>query len=508
LSKKFFCFNQKEIIEYEKEKLRQEAEQLRLERELILMTSTTSLTPPSSNQNQSNHMSNIQSSSTSSTSSTIDQLDAGYGTMNDQQEFDSFKKCFNSSENLMNSQQSSTMYDNNSQRKFQINVVNKYNHQQQPNWVQEEAEQERMTQKFIQNSRNFGPETIFDQKLRRSTPNLLLDYNNQISLKNSNSNSYINNRLHDAGYMNPVVTSTTMTRIQPIQQTSQPQQKVRIVNNVLNNTNKSALPLTKSRHSNLLPPQNTNIYISAKPPQPNNHRLITSTSQGDLKNAHKLYSSQHQLKNHPFPIQSKFPIPTTNTQPPISLNQKCSNCSSVLGQGSAMFIEKLGLAFHLKCFRCSVCNIPLGNGKEGTDVRVSGANRLHCNNCFSNDLGNHIEINLVNNSQNNSFFSLNNLNNDEENHFKYNNQNCITNNNFDIRTSDDISYNIGNRITNYYDVLISSFSKKHIQLKSKLFDQHFILPNYFATKTNLSPSNVATSPSSSLSPHIINIQHF
>lgn len=485
--------------------MRQEAEQLRLERELILMTSTTSLTPPASSQNQSNHMSNIQSASTSSTSSTIDQLDAGYGTMNDQQEFDSFKKCFNSSENLINSQQS---YDNNSQRKFQINVVNKYSHQQQPNWVQEEAEQERMTQKFMQNSRNFGPETLFDQKLRRSTPNLLLDYNNQISLKNSNSNSYINNRLHDAGYMNPVVTSTTMTRIQPIQQTSQPQQKVRIVNNVLNNTNKSALPLTKSRHSNLLPPQNTSIYISAKPPQPNNnHRLITSTSQGDLKNTHKLYSPQHQLKNHPFPIQSKCPMSTTNTQPPISLNQKCSNCSSVLGQGSAMFIEKLGLAFHLKCFRCSVCNIPLGNGKEGTDVRVSGANRLHCNNCFSNDLGNHIEINLVNNSQNNSFFSLNNLNNDEENDLKFNNQNC-NNNNFDNRTSDDISYNIGNRITNYYDVLISSFSKKHIQLKSKLFDQHFILPNYFATKTNLSPPNVATSTSSSLSPHIINIQHF
>jgi hypothetical protein len=469
------------------------------------MTSTSSLNPSASGQNQSNPNSNIQSSSTSSTSSTIDQLDAGYGTMNDQQEFDSFKKCFNSSENLTCSQPTTTMFDCTSQRKYQVNVVNKYN-QQQANWVQEEAEHERMTQKFIQNNRNACNENVFiDQKLRRSTPNLLLDYNNQISLKNSNSNSYINNRYHDAGYMNPVVTSTTMTRIQPIQQSSQPQQKVRIVNNV--NNNKQGLPLTKSRHSNILP-QNTNVYISAKPPQSNTHRMITSTSQGDLKNAHKLYSSQHQLKNQQFPMQSntigsKYPMPSTNNaQPPISLNQKCSNCSSVLGQGSAMFIEKLGLAFHLKCFRCSVCNITLGNGKEGTDVRVSGANRLHCNNCFSNDLGNHIEINLVNNSQNNSFFSLNNLNNDEEKSLNDENKN---------RTSDEISYNIGNRITNYYDILISSFSKKHVQLKSKLFDQHLVLPNYFATKTNLSPSNGTisnNSTSSSLSPQIINIQHF
>ena len=222
------------------------------------MTSTSSLNPSASGQNQSNLNSNIQSSSTSSTSSTIDQLDAGYGTMNDQQEFDSFKKCFNSSENLTCSQPT-TMFDCNSQRKYQVNVANKYN-QQQANWVQEEAEHERMAQKFIQNNRNACSENVFiDQKLRRSTPNLLLDYNNQISLKNSNSNSYINNnRYHDAGYMNPVVTSTTMTRIQPIQQSSQPQQKVRIVNNVLNN-NKQGLPLTKSRHSNILP-QNTNVY--------------------------------------------------------------------------------------------------------------------------------------------------------------------------------------------------------------------------------------------------------
>lgn len=57
-----------------------------------------------------------------------------------------------------------------------------------------------------------------------------------------------------------------------------------------------------------------------------------------------------------------------------------------------MVIETLNLAYHLKCFRCNVCNIPLSNGREGTDVRVRG-NKLHCNNCFSNDRGKFINKN-------------------------------------------------------------------------------------------------------------------
>jgi cytochrome c len=38
-----------------------------------------------------------------------------------------------------------------------------------------------------------------------------------------------------------------------------------------------------------------------------------------------------------------------------------------------MYIEKLGLAFHLKCFRCSVCHQPLGNGLEGTTAYTATA---------------------------------------------------------------------------------------------------------------------------------------
>ena len=57
-----------------------------------------------------------------------------------------------------------------------------------------------------------------------------------------------------------------------------------------------------------------------------------------------------------------------------------------IGQGSAMVIESLSLYYHIECFRCFVCNIPLSSSFEGTDVRVRD-NRLHCQNCFSDGHG-------------------------------------------------------------------------------------------------------------------------
>lgn len=49
-----------------------------------------------------------------------------------------------------------------------------------------------------------------------------------------------------------------------------------------------------------------------------------------------------------------------------------------------MIIESLSLFYHLSCFRCYVCNIALGNGVQGADVRVRDA-KLHCQSCYSND---------------------------------------------------------------------------------------------------------------------------
>uniref|UniRef100_A0A914V268 Uncharacterized protein n=1 Tax=Plectus sambesii TaxID=2011161 RepID=A0A914V268_9BILA len=68
----------------------------------------------------------------------------------------------------------------------------------------------------------------------------------------------------------------------------------------------------------------------------------------------------------------------------VSGKHLCSHCQMELGRGAAMIIESLDLFYHLSCFRCYVCNIALGNGVQGADVRVRDA-KLHCQSCYSND---------------------------------------------------------------------------------------------------------------------------
>ena len=51
-----------------------------------------------------------------------------------------------------------------------------------------------------------------------------------------------------------------------------------------------------------------------------------------------------------------------------------------------MVIESLGLYYHMECFRCYVCHIPLSSSLEGIDVRIRN-HRLHCQNCFSDERG-------------------------------------------------------------------------------------------------------------------------
>jgi hypothetical protein len=96
-------------------------------------------------------------------------------------------------------------------------------------------------------------------------------------------------------------------------------------------------------------------------------------------------------RHHQSKHRTKSPIRTTinsNNNRVLSVSGKlrCSRCNDELGQGSAMVIESLGLYYHIECFRCFVCNIPLSSSFEGTDVRVR-SNRLHCQNCFSDENG-------------------------------------------------------------------------------------------------------------------------
>lgn len=54
-----------------------------------------------------------------------------------------------------------------------------------------------------------------------------------------------------------------------------------------------------------------------------------------------------------------------------------------------MTIESLRMFFHVPCFKCFVCDMPLGDGSHGADVRVR-ARKLHCQKCYSSVESEHI----------------------------------------------------------------------------------------------------------------------
>jgi len=351
---------EKERIEKEKEKLRQEAEQLKIERELILMnspaksiisscqtvTSSVNYELPNAAHLMNSLNNGIKSSSSSSTSSTNDQLDMNnFDILNDIQ---------------MSTKRAPLVAD--------ANLTPNFVSSQQQRFV----EMQRLPTSYKPINQQFE-----NVNLRRSVPNLLVDQHIPYQ-QNLHQSINLSNSQMMMMSMTDSQSSNALNRYRSNQKFRQP----------------SSIQTTPTHH----------VQVAGKPPphaqMPVNRMM--STSQNDLKNVYrqklnaqqnKLYNNSQtafmnrsMLANQPF-AQQQHQTPPAN-MPTISLNEKCTSCSQILGQGSAMYIEKLGLAFHLKCFRCSVCNVPLGNGKEGTDVRVSGANRLHCNNCFSNDLGN------------------------------------------------------------------------------------------------------------------------
>jgi hypothetical protein len=343
------------------------------------------------------------SSSSSSSSTTMnEQIEPDYGIANNQTDYNNSYKTPNYlSDHQVNSLGASLSSSSLSPPRKYYPDNGPMSHKsglmmsQPQSWLIEEVERKRM----LNSNQIINPMTQAytdqQQRLRRSYPNLLID-SNSFDPRSTNIN-YMNSQ---SSFINTPLSSTTgFTKIyskkKPSSSSSQQQSVSR--------------PIKMQQHRNSSQQSVINsancLYTNAKPPQPS-HRLISNSS-NDLKSVVKIQQNKHQLigqqPQHQF---SKNTSLSNNTQPSttiISLNQQCSSCSHALGQGSAMFIEKLGLAFHLKCFRCSVCSIPLGNGKEGTDVRVSVTNRLHCNNCFSNDLGNY--LNNFNLSKNSPLFS-------------------------------------------------------------------------------------------------------
>ncbi|XP_011869609.1 PREDICTED: LIM domain only protein 7 isoform X2 [Vollenhovia emeryi] len=101
---------------------------------------------------------------------------------------------------------------------------------------------------------------------------------------------------------------------------------------------------------------------------------------------------QHQSPQYTLQSQKTQHAPIANNNEnqekmlSVSGKKKCSHCGEELGRGAAMIIESLRLFYHMECFKCCVCHVRLGDGLNGTDVRVRN-NKLHCHNCYSSDDG-------------------------------------------------------------------------------------------------------------------------
>ncbi|KAL3289697.1 hypothetical protein HHI36_023098 [Cryptolaemus montrouzieri] len=101
------------------------------------------------------------------------------------------------------------------------------------------------------------------------------------------------------------------------------------------------------------------------------------------------YLEHHPPIGPPLPVTQPRSIAVEDSQNRIlsvSGKKKCSFCGNELGRGAAMIIETLCLFYHMECFKCCVCHVQLGNGLNGTDVRVRNQ-KLHCHNCYSSDDG-------------------------------------------------------------------------------------------------------------------------
>ncbi|KAH8294821.1 hypothetical protein KR018_003375 [Drosophila ironensis] len=112
-----------------------------------------------------------------------------------------------------------------------------------------------------------------------------------------------------------------------------------------------------------------------------------------------IYQQPHQLQQQQQQQQQKSNTNNNGSSSQekvlsVSGKKKCSHCGDELGKlcyyvgcrGAAMIIESLLLFYHINCFKCCVCHVQLGDGLNGTDVRVRN-HKLHCQNCYSSDDG-------------------------------------------------------------------------------------------------------------------------
>ncbi|KAH8288350.1 hypothetical protein KR054_001361 [Drosophila jambulina] len=112
---------------------------------------------------------------------------------------------------------------------------------------------------------------------------------------------------------------------------------------------------------------------------------------GNTNNSYQ-QQPQHQQKTNSSSTNSNNNNGSQEKVLSVSGKKKCSHCGDELGKlcyyvgcrGAAMIIESLLLFYHINCFKCCVCHVQLGDGLNGTDVRVRN-HKLHCQNCYSSD---------------------------------------------------------------------------------------------------------------------------
>ncbi|CAF0960643.1 unnamed protein product [Adineta steineri] len=145
---------------------------------------------------------------------------------------------------------------------------------------------------------------------------------------------------------------------------------------IRNNQRKTPNGHSNGRRSAPLAPHQQELQINRQP-------------MSNYHEHHSRYEQQRNFESSPNkPNRTRSAGRTLNNERVLSVSGKlhCSRCNEELGHGSAMVIESLKLYYHIECFRCCVCNVPLTSSPEGIDVRIRN-NRLHCQNCFSDENG-------------------------------------------------------------------------------------------------------------------------
>eukprot|EP00096_Caligus_rogercresseyi_P009901 TRINITY_DN3466_c0_g3_i4.p1 TRINITY_DN3466_c0_g3~~TRINITY_DN3466_c0_g3_i4.p1 ORF type:complete len:772 (+),score=260.42 TRINITY_DN3466_c0_g3_i4:243-2558(+) len=263
-------------------------------------------------------------------------------------------------------------------------------------WLIQEAEQRRISE--MQQQKQSSQQLIQQQQRSSSSSNLVSQnktspnyarsnnvgptYENSVDLRNNKANL-----MHQPGGQQPIPNQNSNSSSLHF---SKQQQNMSQQQPIYNNYPPNSSNASNNNNNNIISYNYENTYANVQAQQQMHH-----SPPGQGNNYPAMRESINNIANHhPTNSNARVPgpqVPPRNMENPdrmlsVSGKKKCSHCREELGRGAAMIIESLRLYYHLRCFQCCVCQIQLGNGTAGTDVRVRN-NKLHCQNCYSNDEG-------------------------------------------------------------------------------------------------------------------------